>query len=149
MVNVALSLSTKGPPNITDRHWTTVPLYWGLAGMVRVCTECPSGVVISETTRSIRMSGRKVSRCVPLILHRVVPPPVSHVKTADWLRKTVVLSGAWRISGEDKQKQQLEHAYVTLPCINKFVLIRFMFGYYHVDYICFMLIIIIIGNYLQ
>ena len=83
---------------------TLVPLYWGLAGMVRVCTAVPSGVVISETTRSLRMSGKRISRCVPLILHKVVPPPVSHVKTAGWFRKTVVLSGEWRISGEDNRQ---------------------------------------------
>ena len=69
--------------------------------MVRVSTVVPAGVDISETTRSLRMSGKRISRCVPLILHKVVPPLVSHVKTADWFRKTVVLSGAMRISGEN------------------------------------------------
>ena len=104
MVNVALSLSTEGPRNITEAHWTLVPLYWGLAGMVRFCTELPSGVVISsERTRSLRMSGRKVDRCVPLTSHKVSPPLVSHVKTAGLFRKTVVFSGAWRISGEEEE----------------------------------------------
>ncbi|CAI8007194.1 hypothetical protein GBAR_LOCUS5099 [Geodia barretti] len=71
--------------------------------MVRFVTKTPSEVVISETTRSRSMLGRNISRCVPLTLHRVVPPLVSHVKTADWFRKTVVFPGAWRISGKDKQ----------------------------------------------
>ena len=101
MVNVASSLSTKGPPILTVRHWTLVSLYWALAGMVRVSTVVPSGVVISEITRSLRISGTRISRWVPLTLHRMIPPLVSHAKTADWFRKTVVLSGAMRISGEN------------------------------------------------
>ena len=101
MVNVALSLSTERPPNITDRHWTVVPLYWALAGMVRVSNVVPAEVDISETFRSPGISFKRDSRCVPLILHRAMPPLVSHLKTADWFRKTVVLSGARRISGEN------------------------------------------------
>ena len=105
MVNVTLSLSALETSIITDRHRTLVPLYWALAGMVRVSTVVPSGVVYSETTRSIRISDGKVDRCVPLTLHRVwPPPPVSHVKTAGLFRKTVVLLGAWRISGEEEDK---------------------------------------------
>ena len=69
--------------------------------MVRVSTVVPAEVDISETTRSLRMSGKRISRCVPLILHKVVPPLVSHVKTADWFRKTVAFSGAMRTSGEN------------------------------------------------
>ena len=126
MVNVALSLSTKATPNIPDRHWTLVPLYLALAGMVRVCTAVPSGVVLSETTRSLRMSGKRISRSVPLTLHEVIPPLVSHVKTAGWFRKTVVLLGAWRISGKNETKTvgvyiYYNYAYVTSPSIYEFV----------------------------
>ena len=121
MVNVALSLSTKGPPNITDRHWTLVPLYWALAGMVRFCTELPSGVILSERTRSPRMSGKKISRCVPLTLHRVVPPLVTHVKTARWFRKTVVLSGERRISGVERNYWEMAaNFHVWVSGVNEF-----------------------------
>ena len=74
--------------------------------MVRFVTKTPSGVVISEVTRSRSMSGGNVSRCVPLTLHRVVPPLVLHVKTAGLFRKTVELSGAWRISGVERKRWQ-------------------------------------------
>ena len=57
---------------------------------------------MSETFRSPGISGKRISRCVPLTLHEVIPPFVSHVKTADWFIKTVVFSGAWTISGKNK-----------------------------------------------
>ena len=71
--------------------------------MVRVSTVVPSELT-SEITRSLRISGKRSSLCVPLTLHEVVPTLVSHVKTAGWFRKTVVLSGGRRISGEMKHK---------------------------------------------
>ena len=106
MVNVALSLSTKETPNITDTHWTLVPLYWALAGMVRVSTVVPSELT-SEITRSLRISGKRSSSCVPLTLHKVWPPLVSHVKTADWFTKTVEFSGGRRISGVESHYREM------------------------------------------
>ena len=72
------------------------------------------------------MSGKRISRSVPLTLHEVIPPLVSHVKTAGWFRKTVVLLGAWRISGKNETKTvgvyiYYNYAYVTSPSIYEFV----------------------------
>ena len=76
--------------------------------MVRVSTVVPSDVELtSETTRSTRISGKRISRCVPLTLQPVIPPFVSHVKTADWFTKTVVLSGARRISGVERNYRKM------------------------------------------
>ena len=75
------------------------------------------------------MSSGRISRCVPLSLHEVIPPFVSHVKTADWFRKAVVLLGAWRISGKNETDTVgvyiYFYAYVTSPCIYEFVLAWF------------------------
>ena len=95
---MAFSLSAE-PPNPSTIHWTLVPLYLALAGMVSLSTLAPSAVLDPETRRSLCNSGGRSSSSVLLILQPERPPSVSHVNTADWPRKTVAFSGAWSISG--------------------------------------------------
>ena len=96
---MAFSLSAE-PPNPSTIHWTLVPLYSALAGMVRTSTLLPSAVLDPKISRSLTISGGRSSNSVPLILQPERPSSVSHVNTADWPRKTVAFSGAWSISGD-------------------------------------------------
>ena len=83
MVNVAFPLSTKETPGITDRHETLVPLYWALAGMVRVSTVVSSAVAFPAFLLFISFDPSPSNR-VPLTFQPMAPPLVSHVNTADW-----------------------------------------------------------------
>ena len=66
--------------------------------MVNSSTTEPSFVLVTETTTSLRISGGRLCSDIPFTLQVVTPPTVSHVNTADWSRKTTVLSGARSIS---------------------------------------------------
>ena len=106
MIIVAFSLRSE-PLSENTRHWTLVPLYSALAGMVNSSTIVPSDVLVCETTRSLRILGGRLCSDIPFTLQPVRPPSVSHVNTAVWSRKTTVLSGAWSISDSIIQKRHI------------------------------------------
>ena len=94
---VTFSLSVEDPLCDIAKHWNLVPLYSALAGMVKHWTVLPSGVLVTEIFTSLCISGGRSGYCVPLIFQSKRPPSVSHVNTADWSRKIVLLgfSAAW------------------------------------------------------
>ena len=100
IINVAFSLLAKEPSDVITKHWTLVTLYSIVPGMIRYSSLVPLAVLRPVTCRTLKISGGRASKVLPLIIQLIKPSSVSHANVAHRPRKIVAFSGLRSISGK-------------------------------------------------